>query len=184
MAVEPPNPIPGAQRRYRFVALIGLATILLVAALIGMVTYKGNDADTVSQERSLQAGQADIYLETLEAKELEPGSVVKIGVYENSGAEPINAVQAAVKYPTDKVTFTSLAAGSAFPVKAVTDSATPGLVRFAQNVEDNSKANKGKQLIATLEFTVKQPTTPMVISIDRGFSLVVRSTDNKNILVY
>jgi hypothetical protein len=195
MAVEPPNPVPTSEKpdipsnkgRQKFYLGVVLIALLIVGLLVGMLALQKDDteeenASTATSEQTLKAGEASLYVEDIDAAQLEAGKVVKVGIYEDSGEETVNAVQVAVKYPSDKLTFKSLEPGSAFPVQAVTDTATPGLIRFAQNVQDNSKTAKGKQLIANVEFTVTGKASPGDVTIDREFSLVVRSTDNKNIL--
>src|SRR6266511_4333640 len=76
------------------------------------------------------------------------GNNFAIKVYENSGTEPVNAVEASISYPASLVDYVSVTNSSAFSVLASTSggSGTVDIQRGAL------PAVTGNQLVATITF--------------------------------
>lgn len=169
----------GLSRSYRtnFVASVVVGAAALIAIAIGFSTYTKPVAHTAS------LGLGSLYLQQQKGQAVTAGSTVQVELYANSGTQPVNAVQSAIHYPSDKLEFVSVKTSSAFPQEAATDTATAGLIRLARSTGAGAPAVTGAKPVATLEFKViKDTDAPTKLGIDMAQSLLVRSTDNKNIL--
>lgn len=174
------------KQRTSFVAAAVLLAAALLAISIGMTGY--NRSDTSRQTGSSAAvqtanNQASLTLKPLDHKELAPGTVIEVGMYENSLTDPVNAVQGAIKYPADKLRVVRVTTGDTFPQEAATDTASSGLVRFARSIAPQAAPVMGEKLVVTIEFEVlKTVDVASELIVDKQASYLVRSTDNQNIL--
>jgi hypothetical protein len=107
------------------------------------------------------------------------GSTLKVSVYANTGGENVNAVQANVSYPTDKLQFLSVSTGGSALTIFAEKYATGGVVRLAGGTP--SPGFSGNKLIATISFKVLQDTGSATLSFT-GESAVLRDSDNSNTL--
>lgn len=167
-------------KRNKFVAAMVVLAAALIAISAGMYSH---DRYTSSKQASAITGPGSMYLLPTSNEPVRAGTTLKVTLYENSGNDPVNAVQSDVKYPTDKLEFVSVKSSDEFPQEAATDTATPGLVRVARSVKTQEPAVTGSKPVVTMEFRVLQNAdSPLVFSIDKTGSFLVRSTDNQNIL--
>ncbi len=106
------------------------------------------------------------------------GSTITADVWVNSSSESINAIQADLSYPVDKLQFVSIdGTSSAFSVQAQADGAD-GKVSIARGT---IKPVTGKQEVAKVIFKVIAASGDATVSINDSSS-VLRSSDNGNIL--
>jgi hypothetical protein len=106
------------------------------------------------------------------------GQMVLVTVRENSVDLPVNAVQANVSYPSDKLELKYVNyTGGAFNIQAE-ETKTDGLVKMARG-RDGGTSVKGDQQVATLTFVTKSAGTANL-----GFaagSVVVNATTNQDV---
>lgn len=107
------------------------------------------------------------------------GSTMKVNVYLNTGGENINAVQANVSYPTDKLQFLSVSTGGSALTIFAEKYATGGVVRLAGGTP--SPGFTGNKLIASISFKVLADTGTAALSFT-GESAALRDSDNNNTL--
>ena len=164
--------------RGRFLAKIVLVAAALVAISLGIMTY--NDHRDVKV--SVAPGQGVMFLSAV-GNAMKAGENLQVALYETSGKEPVNALQSAVSYPSDRMQVESVTTSEYFPQEAATDTATPGLIRIARSIRSQSAPLTGTKLVATVTFRItKDDSSAARLSIIQGRSLLVRSTDNSNIL--
>lgn len=121
------------------------------------------------------AGTATLSLSSA-AYTLTSGSTLTVNVYEDSGTDTVNAVQANFTYPTSSLTFTSIASSSAFNIAAQSTGGS-GVVKIGRGA---TPAVSGKQLVATVYFSVVGTSGSFSLNFDQTTSKVVRSTDNQS----
>jgi hypothetical protein len=152
--------------------------IVLSVATLGLISLQPSSAAssrTVSLANSL-------YLVPSRERP-NKGGTVDIKLMANSGQDTVNAVQTKVIYPADKLEFYGIQEGSAFPVVAATNAATPGEILIGRGAELGSEGTAGQHEVLTLTFKVLEDNVgSSQLRIDRGFSMLVRSSDNANIL--
>jgi chitodextrinase len=129
---------------------------------------------------SIPALAATLYLspstDTVAQNDLFP-----VDIRVNSGVDSVNAIQANVSYPADKLEVVSLSyTGSVFTVKAE-ETRSAGLVRFARATAGGLPASTGDKLFATILFKAKLASGSAAVSFAAGSS-VIRSTDHANVL--
>lgn len=158
----------------QIVQKFGLVAVALL--VVGSVTYFG-----VKQDRaSFAAGTATLTM-TPASGSYVVGSNISVAVQENSGTDPVNAVQASLSYDATKLQYVSVAEGSAFPTVAATSTSTPGVVRLARGTLPGMEVT-GTNTVATITFKVLGNSGTTNLSFDSAFSYIVRSTDNTNVL--
>lgn len=139
-----------------FIALI--TPLLLLFSLVSVTVYASG-------------GSATMYLSPATGSYLK-GSTLVINIYENSGTDSVNAVQANLSYPTSQLTFSSITSSSAFSIEAES-TGSGGLVKIGRG---SITARTGPQLVATVRFVASGAgTAPITFA---SGSSVVRSTDN------
>lgn len=113
------------------------------------------------------------------SKTLNQGESFTVQIREDSGTEPVNAVQANLTYDANMLDFVSIDdTGTAFGFP-LDESGGGGSVKIARMSLPDPQT--GDQLIATVTFTAK--TTPGATTIDfASGTAIVRSTDNVDIL--
>jgi hypothetical protein len=118
-----------------------------------------------------------IYLNPL-TKSYAQGTTFTVELREDSGTQLVNAVQANLTYPTDKLDFVSIdTTGSAFSTQAQ-NAGGNGQIAIARG---NTTAQTGNQLVAKITFRTKAITGTVTVPFVSGTQLV-SSTTNKNIL--
>ncbi|HVU59605.1 MAG TPA: carboxypeptidase regulatory-like domain-containing protein [Candidatus Saccharimonadales bacterium] len=105
------------------------------------------------------------------------GGNVTVAIYENSGSEPVNAVQANITYPTSSLQFVSITSSAAFGVTAQ-NSGGGGNVQIARGT---ITAVTGSQLVASVTFKALVSSGSATLSFVGG-SAVVSATSNTNIM--
>jgi hypothetical protein len=103
------------------------------------------------------------------------GSTLSIKVYENSGSDSINAVQANLSYSTTQLRYDNFSSSSALPIEAENPTGDTGSLHFARGT---TTPITGIQQVVTIQFTVIASSGTASINFASG-SAVVRSTDNK-----
>lgn len=111
-------------------------------------------------------------------QELEKNSSAAIKIYVDTAGADVNALQANLAYPADKLEFVSVdSSGSAFGIEAEASGGN-GLVKIGRgSIEPKS----GKLLVATVNFKAITGSGSAAISFSEGSS-VLRSSDNIDIL--
>lgn len=106
------------------------------------------------------------------------GSTITTEVWIDTAGQPVNAVEADLTYPVDKISFTSIdSSQSAFSIQAQADGAH-GTVLIARGTVTPVS---GKQLIAKVTFKVTAAAGDATISVSESSS-ALRSSDNINML--
>lgn len=159
-----------------------LVAAALVAILIGLMGYQA--VKKSKYPVSATATNGVLFLQALGSDgSHKTGDTVEVTLYEDSGNQSVNALQAGVKYPAEKLEVVGVKTGDAFPQEAATDTATPGLLRVARSIKPGEPTVKGAKPVVTVQFKVLVDSPdPFELTIDDTSSLLVRSTDNKNIL--
>jgi hypothetical protein len=174
-------------KRYHFVA----GAVLIAAALIALATgvsghHRQSASDNLTAQQKLSAANAagaNLSIQPLSHQQVVPDTTVSVSLYETSGSTPVNAIQGALHYPADKLQLVGITTAGAFPQEAATDTSTPGLIRLARGVTVQAPPVTGDKSVATIKFKVLQQTDlASEVSVDKAESLIVRSTDNQNIL--
>ena len=117
------------------------------------------------------AGTATLYLSPASGT-FAQGDTISIDIYEDSGTDTVNAVQANLSYPDNLLNFTGITSSSAFNVEAQSTGGN-GSVQIARGA---TTPVSGNQLVATVRFTAAAGGQAN-ISFTSG-SAVIRSTDN------
>ena len=111
------------------------------------------------------------------ATQVTEGQMVTVQVREDSGTVPVNAVQANISYPADKLEMKYInVVGSEFQITAE-QTTTEGSVRLARGRQGAPLT--GSRQIAQITFVAKSAGTAE-IDYTAG-SVVVNSTDNSNV---
>lgn len=119
------------------------------------------------------AGTANLYLTPASATVIV-GNNVTVGIYEDSGTDSVNAVQANLTYSTSQLTFVSYASSPAFNIEAQSPSGDTGTLNFARAT---LTPKTGAQLVANVTFKAASSSGTAQVSFSSGSS-VIRSTDN------
>jgi hypothetical protein len=161
----------GLQHRGFRSALSFLVALLLIGSIsyLGIRTYQASHA----------ASGVSIYV-TPDTAPATSGSSLSVTIHENSGAEPVNSVQASLNYDSNKLQFVSITEGGSFPVIAATNTDTAGVIRIGRGNSDTSVT--GDKPVVTVNFKVVGNSGDAVLSIDKAYSLLVSSSSNKDIL--
>lgn len=97
------------------------------------------------------------------------GTTFTIEVRENSGTTGVNAVQANISYPTDKLKFVRMdASSSAFPIEAQSSGGS-GKIGIARGIIGSLR---GDQLVAKITFRVNSTAGTASLGFTSGTSLV------------
>lgn len=154
--------------------VIGTLLILIALPLTVVATL------SVREPTSKAAGTATLSLSP-STQSVNQGSNFTVQIRENSGTEPINAVQANLSYDTAKLTFVSI------------DNIDDGISSFDLEFEKvggggsikiaraSTTPKTGVQVVAVVTFTAKISPGLTNVSFTTG-SMVVRSTDHTDIL--
>ncbi|HEU4966496.1 MAG TPA: cohesin domain-containing protein [Candidatus Saccharimonadales bacterium] len=105
------------------------------------------------------------------------GNTLTVDVRENSGTEPVNAVQANMSYPASLLQFVGITSSSAFSV-AAQNSGGSGTVQIGRGALPSVT---GDQLVATVQFKALASSGAAAISFTGGSSVVSANT-NANIM--
>lgn len=170
-------------QRSPFLFYTALVTAALVALTLGLMTYQSKK-DNTNNIASASDNTGVLFLQSLESKKAYTnGETLDVTLYEDSGKQKVNALQAAVKYPADKLQLVNVKGETSFSQEAATDVATAGLVRIARSIKAGEPAQQGAKPVVTLQFKVVADSPNGVeLSIDDAASLLVRASDNSNIL--
>lgn len=168
--------------RTRFIFFTVLIAAALVSISLGLMSYQTNKRATYAIRATNENGV--FFLQSLDSDGThKAGETIDVTLYEDSGKQEINALQAAVRYPSEKLEFVSVKSGLAFPQEAATDTSNPGLIRVARSINPGDASVKGAKPVVTFQFKVLVDSDqPFELTIDDTASLLVRSIDNQNIL--
>jgi hypothetical protein len=151
-----------------------MLSLVVGAVLISSISYMG----VRTYQDSHAASGGSIYVNP-GSDTLTAGSTVSISVRENSGTEAVNSVQFSLNYDSNKLQYSSIVDGSAFPVIAATN-ATTGNIKVGRANADNTVT--GDQAIVTINFKVIGTSGTAALTLDKQYSLLVRSSDNQDML--
>jgi hypothetical protein len=126
--------------------------------------------------RPVYAASARLYLSP-SASTVYKGNTFSVSVRENSGSEPVNAVQANLSYSSNLLQFVSISSSSSFAVVAQS-SGGGGSVKIARGAQPSVTGDK---LVASVRFRVLASSGKATVSIAGGSS-VVSAKSNKNIM--
>lgn len=165
---------------FLFYSVLGAAA--LVAISLGLMTYEQRTNSTIPVETVSSSGI--LFLQSLDTAETyRAGDELDVTIYENSGNQGVNALQAAIKYPAEQLQVTSVSNTNSFTQEAATDTSTPGLVRVARSIKPGDASLRGAKPVAVVKFkVVAEKTDAIELIVDNTASLLVRSSDNQNIL--
>src|SRR3990167_9152181 len=96
------------------------------------------------------------------------GSNLTVNVYENSGSEAVNAVQANLSYPTSRLAYVSYSSSSAFNIEAENPSGNTGSLHFARGT---ITSRTGNQLVVSVTFRAVASSDSAAISFDSSSSV-------------
>ena len=127
------------------------------------------------------AGTATMYLSPASGSIIK-GNTLAIKIYENSGSDHVNAVQANLSYPTSLLSYTGYSSSSAFSTVAENPSGNTGSLHFARGIVPPSPPNPGAgvtgaQIVVTVRFKAVKSSGTAKINFTSG-SAVIRSSDN------
>jgi hypothetical protein len=111
-----------------------------------------------------------------------PGATISVAIHEDSGTDAVNAVQSTLIYSPNVLQFVSVAEGTAFPTVLATKTSTAGEVRIGRGTTAGAPGATGDNVLATVTFKVLTTTGPTALSINNALSLIVRASDNANIM--
>jgi hypothetical protein len=152
------------------IVVLSMATLIMVIAQPDVV------------RNSSRATENKLYF-SVPSHKLDRDSVFDVQVMADSGTTNVNAIQARIEYPADKLLFYGIRQSAAFPVEAATSTATPGTILIGRGTELGSSGVSGKNEIVTLSFKVLDDSVESsLIKFDPASSMLVKATDNTNIL--
>jgi hypothetical protein len=154
-----------------------LSVFMVALLVVGSVAYFGTHHDQISHAASLGGLSFSSPSSTL-----VPGAIASVTVYEDSGTDPVNAVQASIKYDPTQLQYVSLSEGNIFPRAVATSTGTLGVIRVARSTTVANPPT-GKNAIVTLTFKVIGSTGTTELTFDPAASFIVRSTDSTDILI-
>lgn len=153
----------------KFNAILAVASALVVGSA-GLYLISGRAASG-SATLSLSPGSSIV----------ANGSNFTVNIRENSGAAPVNAVQANLSYPATQLELVSIdATGSAFPVQAESSGGS-GSINIARGTNGGQSVT-GDQLIARVTFKSLMASGSATVTFAAG-SAVVSSLDNTALLL-
>jgi hypothetical protein len=162
-----------------------IAVVLDLMLLVGVVLLLNNNSDSKKKSTSKPSsysttvtnGNGKLYIKPAD-QSVKSGSTSTFEIWEDSGDQPVNAVQANLIYPTDKFDFGNIdAKGSAFEVQAMSTGSN-GKIQIARGHIGNVK---GANMVAKVTLTAKSVKGDAQVEFTTG-SAIVTSTDHKDIL--
>jgi preprotein translocase subunit YajC len=166
------------QKQYYLLLLL----VIFGALVLFLIWNKHSDkTSTTSNQSSASTKNAAIVTMSLSptSQQVTPGSNLVLEVWADSGSMPVNAVQANLTYPVDKLTFVSIDSSSSAFVVTAPSTGGSGKVAIARG---NIKPVTGKVLVAKVSFTVNTASSGSVpVSFGQG-SALVSSTSHTNVL--
>ena len=120
------------------------------------------------------AGTANVYLTPASAS-VTNGNNITVNVYEDSGSDSVNAVQANLTYSTSQLSYVSYSnSGSPFTIEAQNPSGDTGSLDFARGT---TTPVSGAQLVVSITFKAVASSGTAAVNFANG-TAVVRSSDN------
>ncbi len=144
------------------------------ALVASIVSISGFLAAVVFAPAAYAAGTATMSLSPASGA-FYKGHALSVKVYENSGGDTINAVQANLTYNPSQLKYVGYSDSSAMNIEAENPSGNNGSLHFARGT---ITAVTGTQEVVVVNFEVVDASGTATISFASGTS-VVRSTDNK-----
>jgi hypothetical protein len=122
------------------------------------------------------AGTATLSL-TSSSYTVNKGSTLAVNVYEDSGSDPVNGVQVNFSYPTASFSYTSMTTGSSWGIQAQ-NSGGNGVVKIALATGIGQAGLTGKQLVATVYFSVTGGSGTASMDFDQSSCKVTKASDS------
>jgi len=155
-----------------------LVVLLIFVFLIGVGVYIGGHKHNKTLTQSDSVSTSPSYSMTTSASQPAVGSTVTVSVWEDSGSQATNAVEANISYPTDLLDFLAIDTnGTAFEIQAQS-TGKDGQIVIARAHKGNLT---GRQLVAKISFKVRDTSGAAKLTFAKGSALVSAVT-NKNIL--
>jgi hypothetical protein len=170
---------------------IGAYVIVVVVAVSGGAWLAGYASAAQRSATATTDGQTSSSADTLSSSNSSASKLsttdsrqtVTVQVVADSGSQKVNAVQARVTYPADKLTYRGVKEGSAFPVVLATDASKAGVVLVARGSELRSGGMAGKHDVVNLVFTAKSDDADAsAVNVDATNSLLVAAGSSHNVL--
>ncbi|HEX8181966.1 MAG TPA: IPT/TIG domain-containing protein [Candidatus Saccharimonadales bacterium] len=152
------------------------SVVAVALVVVGSVAYFG-----ANNSNSSQAAGVGTLSVTPATGTFTTGSNVSVTISEDSGTDPVNSVQASLRYDATKLQYVSMTEGTAFSTIAATSTATAGTIRVGRATAAGSSVT-GNNAVVTVTFRVLGNTGTTALNFDPAFSFIVRSTDSVNIL--
>lgn len=155
----------------------GLVLTLAVTVVVGAAIVYAEAAKPTTSGGGTKVSSASLSL-TPSKSTVTAGQTFTVQVRENSGTTTVNAVQADLVYPADKLTLVSIDdTGSAFGVKATEAEG----VGTAEITRGNTTPLTGNQLVATLNFQAEPGKGSSNVTF-AGTSALLASQTNTNVI--
>jgi len=162
---------------YKGKDLIVIALTLIILITIPLTSV----AVRQSREPASQAvGTARIYVSP-PSQSVVQNTTFSVQVREDSGVEPVNAVQAVLTFDTARLEASSIdSSSSAFQITAQETIGT-GTITIARGVSGGNPPLTGDKLVAIINFKAKINPGGTTVNFASG-TVLIRSTDNTDIL--
>lgn len=154
--------------------IVIIATVLILVAI---------PLTTIAVQRSREpigraaVGTANMYLSPV-TQTVNQNTNFSVEIREDSGVEPVNAVQADLTYDDARLEFVSVTSSAAFDIDAETFG-SGGVIRIARGT---TTVKTGDQLVATVTFNARSGAGATNVNFSAS-SAVVASSDNTDILI-
>lgn len=152
----------GKFSRYSFVVFV-----LVFASIGGYLLLKSNAA--------APPAAPSLYLSP-DTATVTAGSTFNVAVYENSGTDTVNVVQANLSYSNSQLSYIGYTDSTAFSLAAENPTGDTGSLRFARGTCGGCAPVTGTQLVVTIKFKALTAGSAAV-NFDTG-SILVKSTTN------
>lgn len=155
-----------------------ILVVLIILAIGGaMLFFNKSDSSTSNSSAATATGKATMSLSS-STSSVAIGDKVHVKLYSDSKDVRNNAVQAVIKYPSDRLQLVKIDSdSSAYPIKAV-EKSSEGTVTVSRGVIGGVI---NKQLVTDMEFVAKSAGNAE-ISYDKSETFLVSAETNKNIL--
>ncbi len=159
--------------------LLLLAVIFIILLISGIYLQQHPVSNPTTYDTQATAESANRSL-AMTANNQTPntGDIVKVSVWEDSGNQPVNAVQASIEYPANKFTYVSSdGSRSAFEIQAQ-NTGKDGKIVIARG---HKGSLTGRQLVAVVSLKTKNGSGNATLRFNNDTHLVSADT-NQDIL--
>lgn len=166
-------------------SFLWVVIVLVALTVCGIVTAAILLGDSDTAETQATTSNAQTAAENPASLSAEPDNatvaqenIVNVSIYVDSGDEEVNAVQANIAYPTDKLSFVSIQTeDSAFSIEAENTNEN-GVIKLARG---EIEPVTGKQLVAVVQLRADSSSGSADLTFAEG-SAVISATTNEDLL--